>query len=248
MQSVPSGKYTFYNCKRRSDGLILQLQALFTNLEAVLHDLDDPRSSAAFNAFFKDLNNAPFVRRVIENITTGAPTSTVNDKNISLSLVCLDGPGQVISTDIGADMYTRCMAQKTYGTVASTIVDSPDHRFARSSSHSTLPALLPYPNQVAEIQAGLPGAWVPRSLLRRRWLSMIDYQMWTLMHELAHIYLFWTLGSRLDLYTVNECLALRDSKTIENVHNYVYYAASEFPSLQIFTISTATLRGTGYWW
>ena len=46
------------------------------------------------------------------------------------------------------------------------------------------------------------------------------------MHELAHIYLWNTLGSRMDYYNVEQCLSLPSKRTVGNAESYVYYVAS----------------------
>lgn len=58
-------------------------------------------------------------------------------------------------------------------------------------------------------------------------LDLVKSQPLTLMHELAHMYLYWTIGSRMDVYHVEQCLALPARNTVANVENYVYYTASK---------------------
>ena len=58
--------------------------------------------------------------------------------------------------------------------------------------------------------------------------SLVYSQTLTLMHELAHMYLYWTLGSKMDVYHVEQCLALPARRTVVNVENYVYYTASKY--------------------
>ena len=69
--------------------------------------------------------------------------------------------------------------------------------------------------------------------------SLIYSQTLTLMHELAHMYLYWTLGSKMDVYHVEQCLGLPAGKTVANVENHVYYVASEFsfPSSWVVDVS-----------
>lgn len=242
LQSVTGGDHTFYNCNARSGLLIYQLQRLRASLEPALHDLDNPSSSPAFKAFFKDIDHAPFVRRVLENITTGAPTSTVDGSNITPSFVCLDGPGQLKTTDGGIDLYTRCSDQQEDGgdgLVASAMVESPDKPLV-----AICPSFFRAPFSPQRING--PCLKLHGGYFTEDGSSLVDRQMWILMHELAHFYLFWGSGARLDFYAVQECLALKKNKTVENVASYVFYAASEFHSSSSLQHIHGTIRGSEY--
>ncbi|KAL8987377.1 MAG: hypothetical protein Q9169_008707, partial [Polycauliona sp. 2 TL-2023] len=110
MHRIQHGNHTFLNCRTQSRGIIAQLHALSTNIAPALLDLNNPHSSPAFNAFFQDPKNAPYIQRVLQNVTTGAPLTTINGTRISPSFVCIDGPGQVNFTrgNETMDVYTEC--------------------------------------------------------------------------------------------------------------------------------------------
>ena len=47
------------------------------------------------------------------------------------------------------------------------------------------------------------------------------------MHELVHIYVYWSNGGRLDFYHVNDYLSLAASQSVKNAQSYAFYAASQ---------------------
>lgn len=54
------------------------------------------------------------------------------------------------------------------------------------------------------------------------------YQLWYILHELVHYYVYATKESHLDIYGVNACLVLRSASAVLNAQSYVYYVASEW--------------------
>ena len=69
---VYSGNYRIYNCGDQASEIINVLQTLWHVLRSALADANSRISSDAYNAFFKQVYNAPTVAAVISNITTGA--------------------------------------------------------------------------------------------------------------------------------------------------------------------------------
>ncbi|KAL8992668.1 MAG: hypothetical protein Q9169_006928 [Polycauliona sp. 2 TL-2023] len=122
MSRVRSGNHTFLNCKSHSDSLVNQLEALSLNINLALVDLETPQDSPSFKAFFKNPDHASFVRRALENVTTGAANPALNDRTMYPTFVCIDAPGQVISTDRG-DMHTIC--DDRHGPFASATLEDP---------------------------------------------------------------------------------------------------------------------------
>ena len=56
---------------------------------------------------------------------------------------------------------------------------------------------------------------------------LINYQLWVIMHELAHNYVYARSGSLSELSSVNDCVSLAASSAVNNAQNYVFYAASK---------------------
>ncbi|KAI4267429.1 MAG: hypothetical protein LQ337_008357, partial [Flavoplaca oasis] len=218
LERIPSGNRTLINCRRHTESLITHLEALPLNIEPALLDLDNPANSPAFSAFFKDTNHAPFVRRVLQNITTGAPSPAFHDRAIYPSIVCLDGPGQVNSTELDTDMYLRC--QHPEGPFASILFESPENPTITICPRFFKLPTRPPRSKRACLELGYGGRYFMSD-----GLDLVKSQPLTLMHELAHMYLYWTIGSRMDVYHVEQCLALPARNTVANVENYVYYTA-----------------------
>lgn len=57
--------------------------------------------------------------------------------------------------------------------------------------------------------------------------SLIKYQLWHILHELVHYYVYSTVEDHIDIYGINACLALPARAAVLNAQSYVYYAASK---------------------
>ena len=53
-----------------------------------------------------------------------------------------------------------------------------------------------------------------------------NYQLWHLMHEVAHFYIH--DNPEEEAYLLNECLRLNAIASVNNAENYIFYAASMF--------------------
>ncbi|CAL8585133.1 hypothetical protein XPA_010713 [Xanthoria parietina] len=219
LERTHSNNLTFINCRSRTNSLINQYSSLILNLQPALRDLSAPSASPAFTAFFKDPNHAPFIRRILQNITTAAPTPAISDRAISPSFVCLDGPTQVNSTEYDTDMYIRC--QDPHGPFATTLLESPAEPVI-----TLCPRFFHLPVRLQRSKRACLEVGVQGKLFLSDGLDLIRHQSWVLMHELAHIYLWNTLGSRMDYYNVEQCLSLPSKRTVGNAESYVYYVAN----------------------
>ena len=56
---------------------------------------------------------------------------------------------------------------------------------------------------------------------------VINYQLWIILNELAHNYIYAATGALTDVGTANDCVSLAGSDAAKNAMSYVYYAASE---------------------
>ena len=57
--------------------------------------------------------------------------------------------------------------------------------------------------------------------------DLIKYQIWHILHELVHYYVYATKQNALDIYNVNDCMLLPSKAALLNAMSYVYYAASK---------------------
>ncbi len=95
--TVYSGRYRVYNCGDQVSEVINTLQTLWQVLLPALADANSRTSSDAYNAFFKQVYDAPTVAAVISNITTGAAViGAHSSRNLLASpiIACANDPSK----------------------------------------------------------------------------------------------------------------------------------------------------------
>jgi hypothetical protein len=96
--TVYSGRYRIYNCGDQASEVINTLQTLWQVLLPALADANSRTSSDAYNAFFKQVYDAPTVAAVISNITAGAAVigahSSRNLPAASPIIACANDPSK----------------------------------------------------------------------------------------------------------------------------------------------------------
>lgn len=206
------------------------ISALINNLSHLLlpaiQDASLPTSSDAYTTFFKDITHASYVHNLLYNISTGAPlpSNAVGVPAVSPAFFCLTGLGQVIQgsrESPGQDFYSKCLERNAF---AMAQVDTPGVHLVflcprfwtlqpaipRLRSKNACLTVLPHFNRFGQDGARLLGS-----------------QVWALLHELAHHYIYQTSRTELDLYSANECAGLSASEAVENAQNFVFYVASK---------------------
>ena len=229
MQGVLSGNYGIFNCGTNSSSIVNLLQTLQSTLQAVLQDLDSQRSSRAFNTFFKDVRNVPTVRQVIQSITEGSPISVTDKGHRNYpGIVCITAPKQVFWTDLNGvynDVYDRCLNRPR--TAASSLLSTAEQPMIALCPHFfTWPAMPPMSKSnclKVDSQA---------QFFSTSGRDMILFQLWVIMHELAHLYVHWTIGGKMDFYNVNDCILLLANESVQNAQSYAFYAASQCHDLR----------------
>lgn len=239
MEGVQTGPYRIYNCGSRTSSVSMLINILTATLRPVLDDVSFTRSSPAYNTFFKNIAFASTVHDILSSITTGAPISpgphAIKDAPSELfgppitpQFVCITGYDQLRwSLEAGGeggtqfDAYTACeqspvLAFAVFGTKfpKNSIVLCPDfwtYAPIPPMSKATCLAVDPHFNRF-------------RDTGRR----FIGYQLWVILHELAHAYIYAHSGQLLDVSTANDCTSLSATSAVNNAQNYVFYAASEF--------------------
>lgn len=239
MEGVQTGPYRIYNCGTRTSSVSMLINMLTATLRPVLDDVSLSRSSPAYTTFFKNIAFASIVHDILSNITAGAPISPGPHaiKNAPSSLfgppitpqfVCITGYDQLRwSLEAGGqggsqfDAYTACeqspvLAFAVFGTKfpKNSIVLCPafwTYAPIPSMSKSTCLTVDPHFNRFRDDG--------------RRFIS---YQLWVILHELAHAYIYARDGQLLDVSTANDCASLSATSAVNNAQNYVFYAASEF--------------------
>ena len=215
------------------------INMLIATLRPVLDDVSLHQSSPAYTTFFKNIALASIVHDIFSNITTGAPISPGPHaiKNAPSQLfgppiipqfLCITDYDQLSwSLEAGGqggsqfDAYTACvqspvLAFAIFGTKfpKNSIVLCPDffsYAPIPSMSKSTCLTVDPHFNR-----------------FRDTGKRMVNYQLWVILHELAHTYIYARNGQIADVSTANDCMSLSASSAVGNAQNYVYYAACEF--------------------
>lgn len=244
MEGAQTGPYHTYNCGTHTSAISVLISTLIATLEPVLDDVSRTTSSPAYTTFFKNIGFAPSVYDLLSNITTGTPIApgphAVLDAPPEVfgspsppQFVCITGYEQITwSLEAGGqggrqfDAYTACQqspvhAFGVFGTrfLKNSIVLCPafwTYAAIPSLSKSTCLIVDPHFNR-----------------FRDNGRRMVNYQLWVLLHELAHTYIYARSGSLADVSTANDCMSLAGSSAVNNAQNYVFYAASECISMTL---------------
>lgn len=238
LQRAMAGPYPIYNCNEHIPNISVLIDTLSTTLQSVLNDISQHSSSAAYNTFFKHVSFASDVHDIYSNIMLGTPVSPgphaikypppgAFGVPRTPQFICVTGREQftwsLAPGGLGgkqSDAYTTCglgpvHAFGIFGSkyVQNTIVLCPafwDFAAIPSSSKSTCLTVDPHFNRF-------------RSEAKR----MVNYQLWVLLRQLAHIYIYAKSGSLADVTPANDCALLSGSTAVNNAQSYVFYAASK---------------------
>lgn len=215
------GQYVALNCKSNNQHLSSVLLHLQDALKPVLTDLDSKRSSTAYWTFFKDITYAPYVRSVLSDVVGGVAISVEHESTPQTPrFVCVDGPGQVIWDEGQArtDAYDQCTSCDP---VAAAILLPGPYIFL-------CPHFFEWPTVPAVAKTSCLSLDPERPYLFAYGdMKLLAYQMWALLHELVHFYVYATKHTHKDFYDVNECAYLSGKTAILNAQSYLYYAASK---------------------
>ena len=227
------------------------LDNLYQNLQPVLADLESPARSSAYNTFFYDEANVPFLTKLFTNITTGAVVYPHTDppqnwapyaptaapvfwsvaSNSNLQFTTLDG--QVV------DAYTHC--NTTYGRTAYSVQsdENPNPIIVICPYFYDAPATAVFGDLPPASVDGEPASnclemntntnRFKRNVSRQSFVGfeLTMYRMWILLEELAHKYYYAATGiDAKDVYNVNKASRLSPQDALANGPSYCYYAAS----------------------
>ena len=215
------GPYLVQNCKSNSRNIATLLKAFRAVLRPVIADLGSSKASDAYATFFKDVSYAPYVRDILRNLTVGAsvPPSPLEDSTPPI-LVCIDGRDQVTYNEISgpADAYDRCQSDVEVG------------GFALLPTQYILicPKFFIHPAIPARSTTSCYTLDSNPKYFSQDGRSLTRYQIWALMHELVHYYIWTSKQKDLDIYNIDRCLMLPGSSAVLNPQNYIFYAASKW--------------------
>ena len=140
----------------------------------------------------------------------------------SPQIICISKPNELIyqlPNNGVVDHYNECRKQ-TDGGDAVILADT-QYIVLCPSFFSRAPAPLspicPHVNR-----------WTNRYSDRDYGDSIVHFQIFRLLHEIAHFYISATTQSHVDLYEINNCLKLDAGHARENPRSYEFYVASTF--------------------
>lgn len=224
-----SGRYTIVNCGNRDAArLVALLDDLWTLLQPAIRDSSLVEPSPAFRTFFNSASNAPYVRQLLMNVTTGVslyPPEEPFHQTGSPLFICATGGGQVVGKRGGIDYYLQC------------ILDAYDSLIAISGTPYIVVCPYLFSSGVPDSPPADKCLTVNTSIHRFRemGLDFRKFRVWILLEGILRYYIYATTGSSGSFATdVNKCVRLGAKQMAENPSNYVYYAASIYGQCRDF--------------
>ena len=238
LQGVQTGPYHIYNCDDHTYQLSGILDTLLSTLERVLDDVSQSRASGAYATFFGDIAFAPMVRDILSNITAGTPIApgphAIPNASpasfgppVTPQFVCITNYDQMTwpVTRGGkggpqGDAYSACLS--TFAHIYSV--------FGAKLLNNTIvlcPLFFTYP----DIPLPLTSSCLPVDTHRNRFENsgedMLDYQLWKILIELVHGYIYARAGYLVNIQDINDCAKVATRNAVNSATNYAFYAASE---------------------
>ncbi len=236
---VQFGPFYITNCKSQDQHIATLLTTLRNVLLPVITDLGSSASSNAYTTFFKDIAYAPFVRDILSNIANG--TSVIPEagaESLAPRFICVDDRDQVTFDLKGKqeDVYDFCRSR----------AESPALILLAASMIFLCPTFFTFPAVPVQSSASCYSVDPHRNQFVQKGRNLVEYQIWSVMHEMVHYYTFAKTARLVDEYGINDCLALLGRDAIVNPESYSYYVASKRTArFLLFCKSDASLFADG---
>lgn len=217
-----SGRYTIVNCGNSDAArLVSLLDNLWTVLQPSIRDASLIDPSPAFRAFYASANNAPYVRQLLTNVTTGvslySPEQPFHQTGSPLFICATEG-GQVVGKRSKIDYYYHCLLNPYDSLIA--VSGTPYVVVCPYLFSSGVPDL-PQADSCLETNISL-------NRFRTMGFDFTKFKVWILLEGIVRYYIYATTGSSGSFATdVNKCVRLGTRQMVENPSNYVYYVASK---------------------
>lgn len=239
MESVhnrESGPYPIVNCGTDTAAVSILVNTLIMTLQPVLKDASKDQPSDAYTTFFKNIGLASTVFDTLLKVTTGPPISPGPHANrgappelfgspIIPQIVCITDYKQVTwSRERGGiggaqdDAYTKCQESpvSALGVFGSKYLKNSIILCPHFWSHAAIPLRSKSACSVSDPHF---------NRFRDSGRRMIDYQLWIIMSELVHAYIYARSGSLTEIENVNDCISLAGGSAVNTARNYIFYAA-----------------------
>ena len=132
--------------------------------------------------------------------------------------VCIDGRDQFIYSlnEARTDAYDRCQSSGYVTSIA--VLGTPYILICpKFYSHPSVPVKTPTSCLTVDPSG---------SRFLQNGLSLTNYKIWHIIHELVHYYVWATKREVSELYNVNKCVDLPGGRAVLNPSSYEYYATS----------------------
>ena len=239
LQGVQTGPYHIYNCDSHTFEVSVILNTLFSTLERILDDLShQKRASDAYITFFGDVSFAHVVRDTLSNITAGTPITpgphAIRNAPpdsfgppVTPRFVCITDYDQLTwSIERGslggrqADAFTAC--QNSFTQIYSI--------FGAKYLNNTVvlcPLFFTYPAIPLPSASNCLTVDTRQNRFEGTGEEMLDFQLWKILIELTHGYIYARAGHLVLMDDVNYCTLLAARYAVNSAMNYAFYAASE---------------------
>ena len=229
-----SGPYSIQGCGSNASQIVAVIESMRAFLQPSLIDVTSTPTSDAYYTFFKDVNNAPFIARILNNIASGTPVvpglaQPGFSKKTSPVIACI-AETPVFQPDpalVGLTPWVQTFARRDCEDRGKTTI-------AVFIGGTNIVALCPSwfeSNHPMQPKSAKPCIAVDQATNRFRGLGYPmarNLRSW-MLHELVHVYLVEATNQRLvssEVYTVNNCFELNAHRQRYMPNNYVYYASS----------------------
>ncbi|KAM0804289.1 hypothetical protein BDR22DRAFT_818437 [Usnea florida] len=231
---MTSGPYSIQGCGSNASQIAAVIESMRAFLQPSLIDVTSTPTSDAYHTFFKDVNNAPFIARILNNIASGTPVvpglaQPGFRKKTSPVIACLPEtpflrPDPAL---VGLTPWVQAFAKRDCEDRGKTTIAL----FIGGTNIVTLCPSWFESSQPMQPKSARPCIAVDRATNRFRGLGYPmarNLRSW-MLHELVHVYLVAATNQRLvssEVYTVNSCLELNAHRQMYMPNNYVYYAST----------------------
>ena len=221
---MQSGPYSIYACGSNATSVSNGLNLLWTDLLPAITDSMTGITSPAYAGLFKDDDYAPYITKLLTNVSTGAQVTTLRSrvKPVTPLFACASTPGVVTLREhqVTIDMYSQC-----------TKAGAPP-AFAWSNNHWIVlcPAYFTDFPLKASIHYCPSTDFMSNQM--RLWGHLVFYKPFVLLHELAHVYIRASqvrpVKNYEETYDWNGALGLSALESTLNPQNYAFYVAGKY--------------------
>ena len=219
LDTVKIGPYIVANCKSNNNNIVTLLKSLGTVVRPAITDLDSPVSSDAYTTFFKDIAYKAYIRDIFTNVSRGASVLVQPGSSSSAPVfICVDGRDQVnfVANGKRVDAYTRC---RSY-------TEAPAMALLTTPYIVICPAFWTHPAIPSQSSTNCYDVGTQGKYFVQDGKSWVKYQIWHLMHEMIHFYVWATKQMNDDVFGINQCVDLIGGRAVLNPQSYTYYATS----------------------